>query len=231
MGVENLNETIQRNISIYGENLYHYTSLQSAISILRSKELWARRCTAMNDALEFSLFLNLLKDKFGTKKIKCNIEDFEEFDNIPYVFCLSKRFDDAAQWERYADRGRGVCLIFDVEELTEEEWNQSFTIQQVKYIKDIEDIKDNELYQDIATNKWIQDLEGEIVKRAIIYKHIGFESEQEIRLVFSKGTNEDKVDFWGDVIQQRKSCRFNGKIIKGIIIGPRSTQSIEELKK
>lgn len=39
--------------------------------------------------------------------------------HMPYVISLSRYIDDLALWKAYTDKGKGICIVFDYEELTD----------------------------------------------------------------------------------------------------------------
>lgn len=119
--------------------LYHYTSYQSAISILKSQTLYLTHTETKNDSTEVSVCIEalmpILKDKIlnsnGVEKkihttISQKVEKYyylyspfkKEFteDTLEknfYSFSLSEKEDNLCQWLHYGDRTRGVCICFD----------------------------------------------------------------------------------------------------------------------
>ena len=52
--------------------------------------------------------------KLADDWIKAVTEQFNKKLNDVFVFSFSVEDDDAAQWERYADNGEGVCLVTSI---------------------------------------------------------------------------------------------------------------------
>ena len=103
----------------FGNRLYHYTSLNAFLCMMRTREIWMSSTGSMNDRKEITYFIELLEKEL---KSYCRQDFFEKvYNQIPfsykYAFCLSTEKDDAAQWERYGDSAMGVCLSFNVGEL------------------------------------------------------------------------------------------------------------------
>lgn len=103
-----------------GIKLYHYTSMEALYSITVSNSLLLSNIQDMNDSLECKLFFDIVKrelrqhQKLTDDRIKAVTEQFNKKLNDVFVFSLSAEDDDAAQWERYADNGEGVCLVTSI---------------------------------------------------------------------------------------------------------------------
>lgn len=93
----------------FGNRLYHYTSLNAFLCMMRTREIWMSSTGSMNDRKEITYFIELLEKEL---KSYCRQDFFEKvYNQIPfsykYAFCLSTEKDDAAQWERYGDSAMG----------------------------------------------------------------------------------------------------------------------------
>ena len=119
--------------------LYHYTSYESAISILKSKTVYLTHSDTKNDPTEVSIcikpLMQILEDKIlksngVEKKIYTTIsqkveKDYsfymsfkKEFTNDTlgkhfYSFSLSEKEDDLSQWVHYGHKTTGACICFD----------------------------------------------------------------------------------------------------------------------
>ncbi len=100
--------------------LYHYTSMEALYSMANNNTLLLSNIQDMNDSLECKLFFDILKRDFRKnhnlkeETIKAVTEQFNKKLNDVFVFSFSVEDDDAAQWERYADNGEGVCLVTSI---------------------------------------------------------------------------------------------------------------------
>ena len=105
--------------------LYHYTDYQALDGILRQAQLRVNNVLNMNDAAEMRYFMEGLCDAVAGRlegdgdheRAEWVRELFreelkKEFFYSAYAACFSLFRDDAAQWERYGNRGRGVCIAF-----------------------------------------------------------------------------------------------------------------------
>lgn len=247
-----------RAVLTFGKQLYHYTSIPTLSSIIKKKQLWLGNTETMNDRTEIIHFVNKLKD--------ATIEDYpskaEEINDIwvnvekglqepfPYAMCFSSHLDDAAQWERYAARATGVCLVANSDVL-----RQLFLYHQA-YLNHVfydNDIRQHDHYQILShylaeckwpyswdDHKWVDNM----IATAPNYKHGSFSRESEIRLIIYSefvqyGENEGIYTLDYEVIGNQikpvlkvdleKLCAVEGigidTLFDGIVIGPKSAQN------
>ncbi|MCD8108831.1 MAG: DUF2971 domain-containing protein [Clostridiales bacterium] len=185
--------------------LYHYTDFAALDGILSNSELRLNNILNMNDASEMILFMNgLCKAVSGmfrengdreraewTEKIFSE-EKEQEFVYSAYAACFSRYRDDAAQWERYANRGHGVCIAFR-EDLLREMAIEPLSLQTVFYQDEVGSHKlVDTLYQLISQNECPFNMTQEIRETlnhawaaSAAFKHPSFASENEVRLVVS----------------------------------------------
>lgn len=248
-----LKKVIEKRRNDYGDRLYHYTSLNTFLSMVKSHEIWMNSTDSMNDRKETSYFIEMLKkelDEYGR-------EDFFEkiYNQIPlnykYAFCLSTERDDAAQWERYGDSAMGVCVAFNVEELCKCLYGYSdIMFNRVFYTDSVI----NEKYFEIVKNYFetgqidIYSSEEELIKQLIyagnLHKHKSFKNEYEVRITTLDNKKQYGIEYAlkeiGNVVKKvlilktdsmchSKDTSFE-KLIDEIIIGPRSQQNIDVLQ-
>ena len=130
----------------YPPILYHYASMEKAISILKNKNFRLSDITKSNDINEMSIFIPRLFDEMINsydvhngfyryeftyrgkkgreafhilvKELKERIEkEFKDGIIATFVICFSEDGDLLSQWRGYADDGRGMCLGFGVDEI------------------------------------------------------------------------------------------------------------------
>ncbi len=117
--------------------LYHYTSVSALYKIITNKSLLLSGVQSLNDMEEASYSVSEFENDFKTLYEKQNDsflnffyengflpkkKEFEELASIeidPFVFSLSKRYDNLAHWDRYADSRKGVCIGLDISKLNE----------------------------------------------------------------------------------------------------------------
>ncbi|MCD8299703.1 MAG: DUF2971 domain-containing protein [Clostridiales bacterium] len=245
--------------------LYHYTDFSALGGILSTAELRLNNILNMNDASEMSLFMNGLckavSDRFQhdgdyikanwTKKL-FSAEQEQEFAYSAYAACFSRYRDDAAQWERYANRGKGVCIGFQYD-LFQEMVMEPLSLQAVFYQDDMaEHEMVDTLYHLIKKHKDSSTISAELREAmnhawasSAAFKHPSFACENEVRLVvspFEKGyfnvqpryhVARERIKKYYPV-DLKKLCRNVGieleDVVTEIIIGPESTQSVPILQ-
>lgn len=243
----------------YDGFLYHYTSIDVLYSILKNKQLWLGNTATMNDSKENKYFIELLRDKLcdnlcGNKLNRCNEFFKKVFDRIkdeyPYAMCFSRLDDDAAQWERYADDAKGVCIIFNTKNVMRAFYEAYLLFGDVYYGSDIEQHQHYKILYDYFMTGKLNGFSNEKgqVDNAIAcgysHKHRSFRSEQEIRV----------VNLWNHIPKHaivetecvngviKKFMKFNMEnrcadvgmrfedLFEGIVIGPRSLQDVDSLQ-
>ncbi|MCD7833470.1 MAG: DUF2971 domain-containing protein [Lachnospiraceae bacterium] len=247
------------------DTLYHYTDFGALDGILSNAELRLNNVLNMNDASEMTFFMNSLckavagrfREEGDVNRAKWteklfSAEKDKEFVYSAYAACFSCFRDDAAQWERYANHGRGVCIAFRYD-LLKKMAVEPLSLQTVFYR---DDVGEHELvgilYSLIRSHKAPWDTSPAI--RAALnhawaasaaYKHPSFSSEKEVRLVvspFEQGffnvqpryhiSNERIKKYYP--VNLQKLCQIADtridEAIAELIIGPESTQSVPILQ-
>lgn len=124
-----------------GEQLYHYTSAQSLLGIIASKELWLSEHSYLNDFSEvtdgLTTLLGLLKTKKGIEYIDLVHSSIEQDIQLAmigklfyhtFVFSFSEDNDSKSQWSEYGDDYKGVCLGFDHKMILDEVLHREYAI-------------------------------------------------------------------------------------------------------
>lgn len=130
--------------------LYHYSSLDGLLGIVRSKSLWASNIYYFNDASEITYGSDILKKVISGSKVDENQGRFlDEFSNWLdtfshtihqyFVFSLTEEGNLLSQWRGYTPKGKGVSIGFEPKELVRKVENQGLKI--VKCVYEIPDQK------------------------------------------------------------------------------------------
>ena len=239
--------------------LYHYTDYTSLDGIINKRELRVNNVLNMNDAKEMDLFISGLFDavkkrfeQIGDEKMASSLDEVQRivknhyFDLSAYAACFSESRDDAAQWERYANRGKGVCLCFRkamLEKLT----GTAISLTKVTYQNDMDDHPLAEkLFELLKSRTYLRDamelkkIVVEVCRNSAAYKHPSFASESEYRLVVMPSDVKSlQLKPQYHVARERikkyypldlnRMCRRGGvkieDLITEVMIGPESTQS------
>lgn len=115
----------------------HYTSAEAAMNILRTREVWMRKTSCMNDFMEVQHGAECLSMAYRTSegdKFKSALDDafpgicheieelfngwFPHFQTGTYLTCVSEHLDEEdafgrlSMWRAYA-KGRGVALVLN----------------------------------------------------------------------------------------------------------------------
>lgn len=237
--------------------LYHYTDYFALDGILKNAELRVNNVLNMNDAAEMRFFMQSLMSTVRNRFIEEGDEKrayltrslFEaelvnEFVYSSYAACFSAYRDDASQWERYGNGGRGVCIGFDKASLRRMA-SGPVSLKKVYYKSNVANHALVDVFYDLIKT---DDTGDEKLRHAfdeawissVAYKHPSFANEHEIRLVVSPIEKEyfeiePRYHISKERIKKyypldlREMCRKVGveltEIITEIIIGPESTQS------
>lgn len=186
---------------------------------------------------------------------KCDMFFKKVYDEIPkhypYILCFSKREDDVAQWERYADNAKGVCLEFNTANLEKflRYMDSPAVLQEVFYDYDARQHEHTENVRYLLETGKIpfgfnskNSLINNIIATASKYKHKSFSAEDEVRAIIFDLLGNDKPEFecQSNVIKKvvkvdiKSICSKAGiqieDLIVGIVIAPRSSQNPEVLQ-
>lgn len=184
--------------------LYHYTTFQNFDSILKSKSLWLGNVHYMNDRSEMSQVFKYIKEDL----YQAYPDKREEFDKLfevqskrfgsapAYIFSFSGQGDDAAQWDRYANNGAGLCVKFN-EDTLKIITREKAELLPVKYDSD-DSCKTYKKVLDMFIENGFSNIEDVEISNlftlawssSITYKHPSFRAEDEMRLcAFPFGVN------------------------------------------
>ena len=250
-----------------GSKIYHYTDFNSLKGIIKYGELWLFSTKGMNDPEEMAPYIDMFKEYLieihpnPTESNRFKIEDwFNKNRNVfvspAYIMAFSEREDDAAQWERYALRGKGVCIEFDADQLGLIAKANDMELEPIIYDNGSEDgIFDEKLieqmleYMESQTLPYGYDTDKgffqDIIAKACMYKGRFYSSEMEYRLalpapILEKDRKKLKYLVKEDEIKEyyplnwkqeadSQGIKYND-IVKKIIVGNKSPQDFYTLK-
>jgi len=182
--------------------LYHLTSAEYAISNIALRRLKIARFGDLNDP--FELLAAGLKDKAFRKAVR---SWKKEFHNTKGLLCFSADWKNPVLWSHYADKHRGICLGFEVDDKY---------LTPVNYAKERIQIR-------FKNSDPEQGLELDFVNEMLRtkYKHWVYEQETRIFLDLNEGTKENGLFF----------CSFSDELqLNEVILGPYCETPIEEIK-
>ena len=103
--------------------LYHFTHTKWALVATKHKRLKASALDALNDVFEnFAYQSQTLDEEETAKYFQWRISQDDRYSSR--LLCLSETCADPLMWGHYADKGRGVCLGFDVKGAIRIEYNR-----------------------------------------------------------------------------------------------------------
>ena len=258
--IQKRQESTDKFVQKVGKTLWHYTSFPALNGILSKNEIWVGSATNVNDSTEVIGFIDNLKQNIKNSITQNNIKPTCDVDKIfkeiydrtsqkhLFMFCLSQALDDAAQWDRYADYGRGVAIEFNTEALHNLLYYHGMIIGEQYYTQET---RDHELYKLLSSYISTGILEGfsnldgfidNLVLCAFIHKHPTFTAEKEIRIApYFVNDNDSHIGYQTfNIIKEVYVLKLNEvlekenmhmeDIISSIIIGPRSLQSKRDLE-
>lgn len=255
--IKQRNDRAMKAVEKYGSELWHYTDFKALNGILNEKKIWFGSTASMNDKDELSGFIKDLKSAVLSEIDKANVSKAEGiFEKIqkrllveyPYIFCVTRAQNDAAQWDRYAYGGTGVAVVFDTELLYKLIYYNRFIMNEEYYGYNAKQHKMKTLLVDYIQENRLEefsDIEGlidNLLLCAMIHKHESFSAEQEVRLSPYFIKNDDphlEYRVTGTirrvyVVNLDELCKKEDMgledLIKAIVIGPKSKQNIEDLK-
>ena len=169
------------------EKLYHFTSFDTALKIIESNHLRYGRLNNMNDIHENDKIVFVDANNHPTDKFPSDVLD-ELYDEIYKYRQISLTADDKEgdkdgfdlhqMWGLYADKGEGVCLIFDKKEL-EKGFGSATLHDRVSYDKTVDSYY-------ISLSNTADKVSVEIREHAneiFFHKRREWEHEQEYRLL------------------------------------------------
>ena len=193
--------------------LFHYTSRDAFLNIIRTKKIRATNILYLNDSEEFQYIFNLasqilseypgispnaLSNKFAFKTKAVDVTSLfpKTFAGcIAFVFSLSEKRDLLSQWRGYSDSCGGICIGFNDEYIKKLAKKRNLTLAKCIYDKEkqVEKVKkmieshfsnlEGEYNEDII-HKEITDYIRSLLLLAPYFKHHSFEEEEEWRLIF-----------------------------------------------
>ena len=119
----------------YPDCVYHYTSGDAILGILKNKELWASHILFQNDKKEavhaYEILETVLKEKKNDfLQHGLNIEKLYEFIKVfkgqdTFTLSFSEKKDDLNQWRSYANTKPAYCIGFSPEDLRQIDINEN----------------------------------------------------------------------------------------------------------
>lgn len=161
------------------DHLYHFTSVKSAMGIIKSGELWFSKIDRLNDINEIRGPEVLIMDNRDKDRLQDLLSHFTQI-SLTADKDGHYGFDIPAMWGHYAENGRGVCLVFDKHKVLDEVRKRKMYANYVTYSdeRDLNDLLyDSDKYG--SPDVFIRANRDELFFR----KTKDWEYEQEFRLI------------------------------------------------
>lgn len=104
--------------------LYHYTSLQTFLLIVKHKSIRFSELSKSNDRMEGKFIHQCLALELQrmNKPMMARFMILNQLENIinlypHFGFCMTSAVDDLGQWRAYANNGQGVAIGFNIDRL------------------------------------------------------------------------------------------------------------------
>lgn len=134
--------------------MYHYCNISTALSVLKTREIWMTSIRNLNDSNEtvgvYKLFFSELEKYDAGKNLFRGLLDFarqpgaiELYENPlgaypEYVACFCKNPDSVSQWIAYADNGHGVAIGFDEAAFNQLDYADGIDYRAISYVTEEE---------------------------------------------------------------------------------------------
>lgn len=184
-------------------DLCHYTSVYALQSILENQVILMSQFKDMNDHREGKLLIESFEESLNESNAFCfkkilqhhRVEKVKQVLNSlleeSFSFSFSLSSDDNSQWERYGDKGSGVCLVSNISlldptfGLLKKHSTVSPKLSPVEYV-DPDKFKRNLIVslRYYYENSKKDELLDNIQTIACRFKHYSFSSEKEMRIFF-----------------------------------------------
>lgn len=181
--------------------LYYYTSKQYGMKSLWEKRLKIGKYEDLNDPFELQAYQHIGLDQ---RKL---IQDLVHVLSKDWgVICFSETWKSNLMWAHYADKHKGLCLGFDIE--------QTQQLTKIEYLRQRKALPKN-YKQDFKS------IASELLATCLKVKSIEWDYEKEHRLRVPLQEISDDVYYqkFGSIL-----------LLKEVIVGERCTLSINDVK-
>lgn len=173
--------------------LYHYTSFEAFLNIVKNKSIWVTESRYLNDSTEFRYGFDLAEDVYNNQTDKSDAARwfFENADRelYTYIFSLSKQGDLLSQWRAYCPDG-GVSIGFDAKMLQRVAAQHNFELVECIYDKELQREQVRQMLRRKLDNNSFYSLFPQVIAAL---KHPSFSEEAEFRLVSKSRIRQQQI--------------------------------------
>lgn len=186
-----------------GNHLFHYTKYESALKIIASGALKFGDFKNMNDIAE------AYREVFGMAADAIINKVLSEYKSICLTLDRPSRrgFAIDSLWGHYAQKGYGVCLVFDKKILKEQiktQFGRSTMISKIKYVSDHVGTVFTDGYTEDDVRQYVKDNS----KKIFFTKSNDWKYENEYRIIKTKELDLSPL-FYGDALMAAILCLPN----------------------
>jgi hypothetical protein len=174
--------------------IYHYTTQNGLLGIIRKRQLWASSILHLNDASEFGYAFEIAKlvmRESGEQSVDEKMRSVLGMINsllTAYVASFSANSDQLGQWRAYCRDSGGYSIGFDADSLRKLGDDQDFTLEKCTYSAPEHEREIKSLIQELPpSTEYNASTDAAFLFRfmqiAPTMKHSSFEAEQEWRIV------------------------------------------------
>lgn len=176
-----------------GKHVFHFTRFESALKILATKSLQFGFFNDMNDIAEVK------KDVYGLISSDLILNELSLYQSISLTKDkrTNRGFYIDPLWGHYAQKGNGVCFVFDINRLklnVNNQFGEKATIKPIKYISKCS----NAIYTDGDTEEATKEYIKEHIDEIFFTKSKDWRYEQEIRIVVKADNTFRRTLYWND---------------------------------
>lgn len=183
-----------------GNHLFHYTTFESALKIIVSGSLKYGDFKNMNDIAE------AYREVFGMAEDKIINKILAEYQSICFTLDKPSRrgFSIDSLWGHYAQKGNGVCLVFDrkkLKGLLKNQFGRNAIIAKINYVYD----HVGTVFTDGYTEDEVRQYVKRNIKRFFFTKSNDWKYEDEIRIIKTKESDTNPL-YFGDSLMAAILC-------------------------
>lgn len=184
--------------------LYHFINLENGIENLKNKRLRVSANCELNDPFEFNN-IDIYKSKNDDIELRCKfLKTLIDIHLRPIfgIICFSKDWHNSTMWSHYADKHKGLCLGFDIDE--DLALRVNYTSRRIPLDKN--------------------DTIKSVIHKMITHKYSNWSYEKEYRCVAYYSAEH--------MIKYIQFSKFNEKVkLKEVFIGSKCELEVEDFKK
>ncbi len=176
--------------------LFHYTDSAGLKGILDSGALWASSAAQLNDGSEWQYADELAEDVFAQNvraaprlldEWRRRASNEKRHSHPPLVACFCDEGDLLSQWYRYAAKGQGFAIGFDLTRLNTDEYrigriNYEPAKQRDAVERSIQSFLHACYTHSVEPERYLSLLNGRLQRILPWFKHRGFREEREWRI-------------------------------------------------